>query len=231
MIPICSRKNKLPPRRLLAGILFLAAVAHSWAGLTWDKKKLEVTAEVGAPRVHAAYTFTNTGTTPIVITSVTPSCNCVAPKLAKSDYDPGESGTMTVIYNVLRDKPTPLAFRTISVATSDSPGSPTQLELWVHIPVGVTTTPDELYWQHGQKPTSKATVVEAGPGIKAMQLVQSGTNVNWVVDVSPEVEGQRYRVKFTPKDITGPSVAFITFEVKSPSIKHRVTSEIILHVM
>jgi hypothetical protein len=228
---ISSRKNKLLARALLAALLSLAAAAHSWAGLTWDKTKIEVTAEVGAPRVHVQYVFTNTGTAAISITSITPSCNCVAPRLAKTDYAPGESGTLKAIYNVLRDKPAPVVFRTISVVTSDSPSSPTLLQLWVHIPVGVTTTPEELYWQHGQKPTSKDVIVQAGPGIKGMQLVQSGTNDNWTVNVTPEVKGERYRLTFTPKDIAGPSVAHLTFVVESPSIKHRVVTEILAHVM
>lgn len=50
---------------------------------------------------QAEYTFkfTNTGKEPLVITNVQASCGCTTPKWTKEPVKPGESGTVTAIYN------------------------------------------------------------------------------------------------------------------------------------
>jgi hypothetical protein len=51
--------------------------------------------------VQAEYTFkfTNTGKEPLVISNVQASCGCTTPKWTKEPVKPGESGTVTAIYN------------------------------------------------------------------------------------------------------------------------------------
>lgn len=51
--------------------------------------------------VQAEYVFkfTNTGKEPLVITNVQASCGCTTPKWTKEPIKPGESGSVTAIYN------------------------------------------------------------------------------------------------------------------------------------
>ena len=51
--------------------------------------------------VQAEYTFkfTNTGKEPLVISNVQASCGCTTPKWTKEPIKPGESGSVTAIYN------------------------------------------------------------------------------------------------------------------------------------
>jgi hypothetical protein len=51
--------------------------------------------------VQAEYVFkfTNTGKEPLVITNVQASCGCTTPKWTKEPVKPGESGSVTAIYN------------------------------------------------------------------------------------------------------------------------------------
>ena len=45
------------------------------------------------------FKFTNTGKEPLVITNVQASCGCTTPKWTKEPVKPGESGSVTAIYN------------------------------------------------------------------------------------------------------------------------------------
>lgn len=51
--------------------------------------------------VQAEYVFkfTNVGKEPLVITNVQASCGCTTPKWTKEPVKPGESGSVTAIYN------------------------------------------------------------------------------------------------------------------------------------
>lgn len=214
----------------VVALLYLAVAAPSWAGLAWEKEKLELTPEIGQRVVRTAYSFTNTGTDSVSVTGVKPSCGCVATNLEKFEYAPGESGQINVTFDAEMDRGVPLAERTIEVTTSDAPGAPKVLQLTVHVREAVSVTPDELVWRHGRKPKSKSVVVEAASGVDAIKLAPVGENDNFAVEVKPEVEGRRYRLTITPRDTKAPSSATLAYNVESPSLSRRTSCEIALKV-
>ncbi|MBA7544974.1 hypothetical protein ES705_37336 [subsurface metagenome] len=55
--------------------------------LTWNKPE------------KATYTFTNTGTHPLIIYRVTASCGCTAVELPEKVIRPGKTGTITITYD------------------------------------------------------------------------------------------------------------------------------------
>lgn len=57
-------------------------------GAIWDHKKVE----------HK-FKFTNVGSETLVVTDVRSTCGCTVPELIKKEYEPGESGEITVIFN------------------------------------------------------------------------------------------------------------------------------------
>lgn len=50
-------------------------------------------------KVGCIFTFLNSGTADLVITSAVTSCGCTVPKYDKSPVSPGESGTMEVVFD------------------------------------------------------------------------------------------------------------------------------------
>ncbi len=46
-----------------------------------------------------SFLFRNTGSGPLTITQVKPSCGCTVPELAKKTYMPGEQGTLDVVFD------------------------------------------------------------------------------------------------------------------------------------
>ncbi len=49
--------------------------------------------------VNTEFKFTNKGATTLIVSNVQGSCGCTVPKLEKTDYAPGEDGTIKVTYN------------------------------------------------------------------------------------------------------------------------------------
>ncbi|HEV7346766.1 DUF1573 domain-containing protein [Telluribacter sp.] len=54
--------------------------------------------EQGKPVTHE-FTFTNTGTDPIVISNVSASCGCTTPSYTKDPVLPGKTGSIKATYN------------------------------------------------------------------------------------------------------------------------------------
>ncbi len=50
-------------------------------------------------RVSYSFKFTNTGTAPLVISNVVPSCGCTVPEWPKEPIAPGESEYITLIFD------------------------------------------------------------------------------------------------------------------------------------
>lgn len=223
-------KSNTSAKGILVSLFSLALAAHAWAGLTWEKQKNEFTSDVGAELARTKYCFTNTGKTTVSILNVQPSCGCVTTSLQKFIYAPGEGGEIKVTFDLGMDDFATLQKRTIAVTTSDAPKSPTQLKLTVHVPVAVSATPNVMIWKLGEKPKAKEAVIKAGPGVAPIKLVQTTSNDNFLVEVKPEVEGQRYRVKITPVKTDALSYAELKFNVESASFKSRVSCEVHLDV-
>jgi hypothetical protein len=216
-------------KAIVVGILFFTGIAESRASLSWEKK-LEFTSPIGVDVVRTAFCFTNTGKTTVSITSIRPSSVSVSTELVKFDYAPGESGKIKATIDLGMVEYAKLQKWTIAVTTSDAPKSPTVLQLRVHVPETVTVSPEALVWHHGEKPKTKDVVVKAGSGVAAIKLIQTASNDNFSVEVKPEVEGQRYRLKITPGRTDVPSYAQIKFDVQSPSFPHHVDCEVNLNV-
>ncbi len=217
-------------KTILAGLVCFVAVASSRAGLTWEKDSLELTPEAGENVIRTDYAFTNNGTDSVSVVAIKPSCGCVATNLEKFDYAPGESGKIKVTFDAGMDKGEALEDRTIKVVTSDAPESPKVLRLRVHVPETVTASPEGLVWQHGKEPTPKEIVVRAGEGVKDIKLNQTAANENFLVEMKPEVEGQSYRLKITPRNTDTRSYAELDFNVASPSFKRQINCEIHVQV-
>jgi hypothetical protein len=230
MKPALLWRNKTLLKIIVAGAACCLVVTESWAGLTWEKKKNELTSKLGEGIIRTAYCFTNTGKTSITVTDVRPSCGCVATELEKLDYAPGEGGAIKVTFDLGMEEYAKVQKRTIAVTTSDAPKSPMVLQLKVHVPETVSASPEALVWHHNEKSKPKEVVVKAGSGVAAIKLIQTTFNDDFTVEVKPEVEGPRYRLKITPGKTDVPSYATLKFQVESTSFTRRVDCEVQLNV-
>src|SRR5690606_30936687 len=50
-------------------------------------------------KVKHTYTFTNTGKSPLILSNVSASCGCTTPEYSKHPINPGEKGSVTVVFD------------------------------------------------------------------------------------------------------------------------------------
>lgn len=224
------RGNERWAPAVAAALLGLSAAGPARAGLAWEKERIELSPGIGESVIRTGYSFKNTGTEPVSVLAIKPSCGCVATNLEKFQYAPGESGTLKVTYDAEMDKDEPLQERTIKIVTSDEPEHPKVLQLSVHVREAVTVSPEGVVWPHGEPGKPREVVVKPGVDIKSIHLVQTGENDNFAVDLKREGEGESYRMTITPKNTDAPSYATLVFDVTSPSFPRTVSCEVRLQV-
>lgn len=50
-------------------------------------------------KVEHTYNFTNTGKSPLILSNVSASCGCTTPEYSKHPINPGEKGSVTVVFD------------------------------------------------------------------------------------------------------------------------------------
>lgn len=146
---------------LLACLLLVSAAQ---AELQFKTTAHELKATAQDRELRAVYPFTNTGTTPVWLLNLTTSCGCTAATSDKSEYQPGETGQISVIYTIGLSEGSHT--HTITFQTNET-GTPTYtLKITADIPTSrkqFTLTPPpvsprELSWLRQPYTTKTITV-------------------------------------------------------------------------
>lgn len=81
---------------------FSQLFAQDGAQITFAEDKFSFGEIEEGPKVNHEFTFTNTGTEPLILSNVKASCGCTTPSWPKDPILPGEEGTILVTYNTAR---------------------------------------------------------------------------------------------------------------------------------
>lgn len=86
---------------LIFGLIGFVANAQDTSGpaITFEEKTYEFGDIHQGDVVEHTFKFTNTGDTPLVITNVTTTCGCTAPKWPKEPIQAGDEGEILVKFN------------------------------------------------------------------------------------------------------------------------------------
>lgn len=200
-------------------------------GLGWEMSTAELKAKHGQMVLRTSYRFTNRSDKPIAIVDIKPSCGCVATELEKFEYAPGETGEIKVTVDLEMEEIIGTQRMAIAITTSDVPASPSNLQLLVTVPEAVDLSSDFVTWERGEKTATKTVAVSAAEGVAKLQLSQpTGSSDDFSVEVTPESDGQSYRVSVTPKNTDRPSYAQIRLKAESSSFSRPVICKINLNV-
>lgn len=76
------------------------AMAQNQSEIKFDKVNHNFgTFSESSPIQKVTFTFTNTGTAPLVINQVVASCGCAVPRYDKKPIAPGQKGSIDITYN------------------------------------------------------------------------------------------------------------------------------------
>lgn len=82
---------------LLTG--FSAFAQEKQAEISFENMKHDFGTFIEGEKVSHDFTFVNTGTAPLILTAVNPSCGCTIPTWPKEPIMPGEHAVITAQYN------------------------------------------------------------------------------------------------------------------------------------
>jgi hypothetical protein len=177
-------------------LLLLCVVAPAFAQLKWDQPKQVFTPKPGEKTLTARYRFTNTGTSPVSIIDIRPSCGCTTATLAKKEYASGESGEIEAKLNFAGH--VGHQEKWIYVTTNVAGSEPALLSLAVDIPPEVTIQPEFVMWRVGDPLEPKTMRVVIPDGIPTKLVAAQADNPTMQVRLREVHAGKEWEVKVTP---------------------------------
>lgn len=184
-------------------LLLFAFTGTRVPALDWPTTAVEFRPNESQKEVVAAFPFKNTGSVPVQIISIVPSCDCLSIKLAKETIAPGEAGEMRVGFAL--DGRSGRQERTIMVTSDDAPDLPTMLRLSVELPEPVAISPKFLYWRIGELAEEKAITITVSDSAKLKLGDVMCPEASFTVRLEPGNGGGRYRVLIQPASTVGPA--------------------------
>jgi hypothetical protein len=197
----------------MKSILFwLLTVLSAGAGLEWQQT--EVLLDPHPVQTHAvsSFTFQNTGTQPVTIVAMAPNCGCLFPRISKRICSPGESGELSVRFD-LRNR-TGKQRKAVTIKTDD--GKTFNLYTAVDIPQAYAMSPAIMTWPPGSEDgpkTAKLTNPNAVPiTIKSI----TSSNKDLPAELKTIREGFEYEVVVTRLTETANTRSVIRIQTEPP---------------
>lgn len=161
--------------------------------------------------VEHTFKFQNTGDANLIITSASGSCHCTVPQLSKSDYAPGESGEIRVIFDPKGKAAGPVQQR-VTVVSNDPTSPTTSLMIEADVQPIVTIEPRILAFN--QIPKGESSSID---------VTVTGRLENFAVtDIKFDGEGDDIRAEIgtaEPIEINGEKLYKVPVKVLFPPAK------------
>jgi hypothetical protein len=190
----------------LLGISLLGSI-HALAELTWEQREIEVKPTNLVQKVSVQFHFTNTGPSAVTIQEIQTSCGCTTAALTKKQYEPGESGTIPVEFNV--GTRTGLQQKNIIVKTDETNQPPHFLMLKVHLPEILSIEPKVVEWKKGESNVVKVLQLKT-TGIVPLKVTGVDSSHEWIeTKLKVKESGKHYEVEVKPSQANEPISAIL----------------------
>ncbi|HEX4084654.1 MAG TPA: DUF1573 domain-containing protein [Chthoniobacteraceae bacterium] len=189
--------------------LLLAACLTARADIQWQATRLEFHPALSDKEVKGQFAFANDGNQPVTIDSVETGCGCTSATLAKKTYQPGEKGTIDVVFHIgertgYQDKP-------IRVNIHGSK-TPVVLTMDTYIPELMKMQPRYVFWRRGDPPRPQWIKLTASPGMKVTAVHAFSPNPKFKASIQTVHEGSFYLLTVTPVDTSGDGATTLAIE-------------------
>ncbi len=200
-------------------LLLFALVASVHAELALDVPAIELKPKPEDDEVQTTFKFRNKGDKAVKVLGIESACSCLSAELDKAEYQPGEVGSGTATFKVSSFKGRYEKFVTVS---TDDPKQPTwQVNFILEVPEVVEIKPKNLQWWIGDKPESKACLVQF-VGAEPMKIIDIKPTRQNVKFTWKEIkEGREYLITLTPDSTQDTTMGALKIETNSPIAKYR----------
>lgn len=205
---------------LFLGALLLPVAAV--AKLNFPESTAQLKAKETDKTLVAKYRFTNAGPEAIDVLSLTSSCACTVPALEQKHYEPGESGTVVVTYDIGINEGH--QSQTITIVTNEKTENSYALTfkadlprvLRAGLPPAEPVSPRALYWT--KRPFETKTVTVNFP--EASKLAATCNRADDFQIETEDPAGKRQaQIKVTPKSSAGEVTGDLTVAIDTPAGK------------
>jgi hypothetical protein len=211
-------------RAILLGIACLTPPL-CFGALTWDARKIEVTAEFEATQATAVFHFKNAGSESVTIVAIKPSCGCTAVELAKPTYAPGEAGEIKTVSTF--GGAVGIQEKSLEVTTSDAPVKPVTLVVRISVPELFTTSNRLFIWRVNEELAEQSATISCAKELTGIE-VGPDTPATVTCRVEPVEAGKSYRISLRPKS----SAQLLSVQVPLVArLADRTTRPIVLFVL
>jgi hypothetical protein len=196
----------------IAGCLPLAA-----GTLKFEESKKEITVANDQKSVTVDFPFKNESPDDVVIEKNASDCPCAAVgvKDSKLAYNPGESGTIRIVFNLGKVPET--ADKLVSIyLKGDSEERPSiKLTTRIVVPVIVDIEPKSVTWAVGDKPEPKTITVTMNDSEPVKILSLNSSDPRFKPELKTIEEGKKYQVVITPTSTEGVGMGMLRVETDS----------------
>ena len=184
-------------RNLLIVLTTLFLVARSNAQLKWEQTELELHPSFSDQTAVAHFKYENTGSKPVHIASVKPSCHCTVATLKSNDVAPGEKGEITATLDI--GNRTGAQHKVVTVTTDDA-AKPTLLTLNAVIPSLLEVQPTFIFWNQTEPLSPKIITVKAPKDSPVTKLTVTSSNPEITAKLDKGDEPKEWKISVLPKD-------------------------------
>lgn len=196
--------------RCLIAVLTSATLASPAcvAGLTWENPEVIMDLDSSMAGGEAVFNFVNDGTAPVKILNIKPGCGCTVPVLDKSEYAPGERGSLSARFTTGERR----GSYHVPIQVQLGDGEEVVLSLVAQIRELVKYFPPNLVWAKGEKRTPKNVELHwsATDEVKVTALRSVNTAFKAELVDGHDWNGALLRLTPAGDDVTGTSVVVIT---------------------
>ena len=195
-------------RRLLAVVLSVAMGSACAADVKWEETEIVLDLDSSQKGGEAVFRFVNEGTESVKIAKITPGCGCTVPTLEKSEFAPGETGTLSARFTTGDRRG---AYQ-VPVHVLFEDGNTAELSLLTQIRELVKYFPPHLVWAAGETRTPKNVELHWTASDQVEVTSLRSTNAAIKAELVPEHDwnGALVRISPTGDDVKGVSVVVIT---------------------
>ncbi|MBN2162971.1 MAG: DUF1573 domain-containing protein [Pontiellaceae bacterium] len=194
-------------------IVFCFVALSAFADIEWKTREVELKVLPTQVLAEAQFVFTNAGPDTVSIDDVQISCGCLSVKSFRKSYAPGETGRLSVVYN-LRNR-TGRQSKMVRVVTSD--GRASNLSVTADIPVLYDATPRLLMWKKSDESTEKVIKL-SNPNKDPIKLLSATSSQEKVSVHLKEIRaGYEYEVIVTREPGSEKARSVIRVETEKPT--------------
>lgn len=169
-----------------------------------------IKARVGTEEVAFVYTARNQGTKPVRITRVDSGCACIEESVRPEVIPPGETATITAIYETGRLSG--LAEKILSIETDQEGVGAAHLMVKLEMQPVYLIDRELTTWKKGEQPSTKTVTFESVAELPIAVLDAKSSRPEVEARVETVSEGKEYRIHLTPTSTADNLLGMIRLE-------------------